>query len=192
MCFQLNKNILLQMFRTMKFWQQRLSTHGKVDEVTIECCVRAYPVYKDVCTRKPINATNRYPVTVTKNEEIVGQLARKLSKVCSLFIGRGGSTSFMITGDTYYHVIRLVFFVLAIISLWKYICLNYFFTFNKMWKICYNEKANYGMVPLSKVNFIYLHDITCDLCCRDLHILTPSVVICCTDIHVLYFSHITY
>ena len=69
-------------------------------EMEILCCVRGYHVYKEVwevaigevlvCSREPTNATDRYAMAVTKGVTIIRHLPRKLSKVCSLFLRRGG------------------------------------------------------------------------------------------------------
>ena len=72
-----------------------------VDEVEIPCCVRGYHVYRDIweaavgevlmCHREPTNSSDRYAVAVIKSAEIIGHLPRKLSKICSLVLRRGGS-----------------------------------------------------------------------------------------------------
>ena len=53
-----------------------------------------------MCIREPETAMDRCTVAVIKNEEIVGHLPRKLSKVCLLFITRRDSMSYMVAGDT--------------------------------------------------------------------------------------------
>ena len=83
-----------------------------VDELEIPCCVRDYHVYRDireaaigevlVCQREPTNSTNRYAVAVIKSAEIIGHLPRKLSKVCSLVLRRGGSIRSTVTGHMRY------------------------------------------------------------------------------------------
>ena len=50
------------------------------------------------CQREPTNATDRYAVAVTKAATIIGHLPRKLSKVCSRFLRRGGSIRSTVTG----------------------------------------------------------------------------------------------
>lgn len=42
------------------------------------------------CEREPDNASDRYAVAVKKEGTIVGHLPRKLTRVCSLFLRRGG------------------------------------------------------------------------------------------------------
>ena len=54
------------------------------------------------CHRKPTNAADRYAVAVTKAAAIIGHLPRKLSKVCSLFLRRGGSIRSTVTGRRRY------------------------------------------------------------------------------------------
>ena len=86
--------------------------HEMAGETEISCCVRGYHVYKDVweaaigevlvCRREPSNAADRYAVAVTKEETIIGHLPRKLSKVCSLFLRRGGSIRSTVTGRRRY------------------------------------------------------------------------------------------
>ena len=73
--------------------------------------VRGYHVYKDVwdaaigevlvCEPEPRNAEDRYAVAVKKDETIVGHLPRNLSRVCSLFIRRGGMIQCTVTGRRY-------------------------------------------------------------------------------------------
>ena len=67
----------------------------------MESCVRGYHVYKDLweavvgeeleCQRERSNPSDAYAVVVKKGETIVGHLPRKLSRMCALFIRRGGS-----------------------------------------------------------------------------------------------------
>ena len=81
-------------------------------EMQMPCCIRGYHVYKDVweaaigevlvCHREPTNATDRYAVAVTKAATIIGHLPRKLSKVWSLFLRRGGSIRSTVTGHRRY------------------------------------------------------------------------------------------
>ena len=54
------------------------------------------------CHREPTNATDRYAVAVTKAATVIGRLPRKLSKVCSLFLRRGGSIRSTVTGRRRY------------------------------------------------------------------------------------------
>ena len=80
------------------------------DEVQerIASCVRGYHIYKEkwtaavgemlCCAREVGNVLDRYAVSVLKDGDIVGHLPRKISKVCSLFLRRGGSISCEISG----------------------------------------------------------------------------------------------
>ena len=64
------------------------------------CCIRGYHIYKEIwdaaigehltCERENSNNHDRYAVAVTKDRTIVGHLPRKVSRVCSLFLKRGG------------------------------------------------------------------------------------------------------
>ena len=67
-----------------------------------KCCIRGYHVYKEVweavveeslvCEREPENASDRYVVAVKKPPgTIIGNLPRKVSRVCLLFLQWGGS-----------------------------------------------------------------------------------------------------
>ena len=65
------------------------------------CCIRGYHVYQGIwlanvgeiveCRREPENSRDRYAVAVTKDDAIIGHLPRRISKICSLFLRRGGS-----------------------------------------------------------------------------------------------------
>ena len=78
------------------------------DEARISSCVRGYHIYKEkwtavigevlCCARETGNVLDRYAVGVLKGGDIVGHLPKKLSKICSLFLRRGGSISCKITG----------------------------------------------------------------------------------------------
>ena len=41
--------------------------------------------------REPTNASDRYAVAVLRAGTIIGHLPKKVSKVCSIFLRRGGS-----------------------------------------------------------------------------------------------------
>ena len=72
------------------------------------CCTRGYHVYKEVwgaavdeslvCERESENASDRYAVAVKKGT-IIGHLARKVSRVCSLFLRRGRTIECTVTGN---------------------------------------------------------------------------------------------
>ena len=71
------------------------------------CCVRGYHVWAAAfgevlaCRREPSNASDRYAIEVLKHGTIIGhlRLPRKISKVCSLFLRRGGSIRCTVTGS---------------------------------------------------------------------------------------------
>lgn len=79
-----------------------------MEERDMPCCVRGYHVYKDiweavigeelVCDREPNNPRDRYAVAVIKHGIIIGLLPRKMSKICSLFLRRGGCICCRVTG----------------------------------------------------------------------------------------------
>ena len=72
------------------------------------CCVRGYHVYLEiweavvgevlVCEREPRNTADRYAVAVKKDGTIIGHLPRKVSRVCSLLLRRGGIIQCIVTG----------------------------------------------------------------------------------------------
>ena len=79
-------------------------------EFVITSCVRGYHIYKETwtpsigeefdCVREHDNTSDRYAVAVTLHDRtIVGHLAKKISKVCSLFLRRGGFINCTITGN---------------------------------------------------------------------------------------------
>ena len=51
------------------------------------------------CRREPRNPKDRYAVSVVKNDTIIGHLPRKVSKVCSLFLRRGGRIQCRVSGS---------------------------------------------------------------------------------------------
>ena len=74
----------------------------------MESCVRGYHIYQSVwipvlgedliCLREPFNSVDRYAVCVKKDNDIIGHLPRKISRICLLFLRRGGSISCIVTG----------------------------------------------------------------------------------------------
>ena len=54
------------------------------------------------CAREPKNAIDRYDVSVLQNGTVVGHLPKRISRVCSLFIRRGGEIMCEITGRRRY------------------------------------------------------------------------------------------
>lgn len=81
-------------------------------EATLEeirpSCIRGYHIYKDIwtpvideelqCRREPANIIDRYAVAVLKSGTIVGHLPKKISRISSLFIRRGGQIKCEVTG----------------------------------------------------------------------------------------------
>ena len=77
-----------------------------------DCCVRGYHIYQRVwdaaigenliCRREPTNERDRYAVAVTKDGTVIGHLPRKVSRVCSLFLRRGGTIDCVVTGTRRY------------------------------------------------------------------------------------------
>lgn len=89
-----------------------INVYAKKQMFEVESCVRGFHIYKDfwtpaigevlVCTRERRNAVDRYAVSVVKDDNVVGHLPRKISKVCSLFLERGGTINCRITGARRY------------------------------------------------------------------------------------------
>lgn len=82
-------------------------------EYEMASCVRGYHVYKEiweavirerlVCERQPENQRDRYAVAIKKNDgTIIGHVPRKISKLCSLFLLRGGSIECIVSGRRRY------------------------------------------------------------------------------------------
>ncbi len=55
-----------------------------------------------VCRREPTNSKDRYAVSVMKEENIIGHVPRKIAKICSLFLRRGGSLCCTVSGSRRY------------------------------------------------------------------------------------------
>ena len=51
------------------------------------------------CKREPEITKDRYAVAALKSNRIVGHLPRKVSKVCSLFLRRGGRIQCKVSGS---------------------------------------------------------------------------------------------
>ena len=109
--------LILQFFITTKFfWPYACGLMAKTREVSaterIPSCVRGHHIYKQIwtltvgevlcCACEHGNVSDRYTVSVLKDNKIVGHLPRKLSRVCAFFIGRGGSISCEISGTRRY------------------------------------------------------------------------------------------
>lgn len=81
-------------------------------ELEVPCSVRGYHIYSHiwaavlgetlVCDREPTNSKDRYAVAVKQAGIIVGHLPKKISRVCSLFLLRGGEILCMVTGSRRY------------------------------------------------------------------------------------------
>ena len=83
-----------------------------METYTRECCVRGYHVYWRIwssavgevfhCEREPTNSQDRYAVAVKKDETVIGHLPQKVSRVCSLFLRRGGTVYCRVSGSRRY------------------------------------------------------------------------------------------
>lgn len=84
-------------------------------EYHLDSCVRGYHVYQTVwspaegeiltCSRETTNPRDPYAVVVQKSEQrqiIVGHLPRRISRLCSLFLGKGGSIRAVVAGKRRY------------------------------------------------------------------------------------------
>ena len=58
------------------------------------------PVVREVllCERELHNAADRYSVAITKGGVVFGHLPHKISRLCSLFLRRGGTIDSLVTG----------------------------------------------------------------------------------------------
>ena len=66
-----------------------------MEDFECRCCVHGYHIYQTIwdvimgetleCTRAPLNEHDRYLVAVKKDGFIIGQLPRKISRICLLF-----------------------------------------------------------------------------------------------------------
>ena len=78
-----------------------------MEELPRESCIHGHHIYKEIrnpclgevlqCERDPHNVVNQYSVAVKKGV-IVGHLPRKASRLCSLFLQRGGTIDCIVTG----------------------------------------------------------------------------------------------
>ena len=79
-----------------------------------ECCVRGYHEYQAIwdaaideelpCEHEVHNTMDHYAVAVVKDGQIVGHLPKKISRICSLFLrrGGGGTITIKVTGHRRY------------------------------------------------------------------------------------------
>ena len=84
----------------------------KMETYERACCVRGYHVYRHIwsaavgevlsCEREPTNSRDRYAVAVKKDEVAIGHLPRKVSRICSLFLRRGGAIHCRVSGGRRY------------------------------------------------------------------------------------------
>ena len=75
----------------------------------IEAMVRGYHIYKDVwsavideeflCKREDGNHFDPFAVAVCNGDRVIGQVPRKSSSVCSLYIRQGGEIHCRVTGS---------------------------------------------------------------------------------------------
>lgn len=82
------------------------------EEFEVPCSVRGYHVYHHIwaaavgevlnCDREPTNDKDRYAVAVVKDGTIVGHLPKRISRVCSLFLLRGGNILCTVVGGRRY------------------------------------------------------------------------------------------
>lgn len=71
-----------------------------MDDFEMACCIRGYHVYSEICEavagkvlaceQESLNAHNRYAVDRIKTGIVIGHLPRNISRLCSLFLRRGG------------------------------------------------------------------------------------------------------
>lgn len=81
-------------------------------EWEVDSCARGYHVYESIwaaalgeqvgCIREPLNANDRYAVALKKDGVVIGHLPQKISRICSLFIRRGGTIECTVTGTRRY------------------------------------------------------------------------------------------
>ena len=82
-------------------------------KMIVSSCIQGYHVYGEVwtavmgeqllCEREPGNMVDRYAITVKKDLGVtVGHLPRKISRMCSMFIQRGGEITATVTGRRRY------------------------------------------------------------------------------------------
>ena len=81
------------------------SCSNTMDEYCVPFYIHGHHVYYKIwspvigerllCEREPGNRYNNYTVAVKKNTTIVGNLPRKISKMSSLFLRKGGEIEFV-------------------------------------------------------------------------------------------------
>ena len=105
------RDFRLKMFLYVLLERSRACMHA-MEEFGRDCCIRGYHVYKETwraaigeeleCDREPGNSCDRYAVAVKRSGVVIGHLPRKVSRVCSLFLRRGGVISCTVTGGRRY------------------------------------------------------------------------------------------
>ena len=79
-----------------------------MEEFEKPCCIRGYHIYQEVwaaavgeelvCERETDNSYDHNAVAVKRMENINSLLPQKLSKLCSLFLRRGGAIVCLVSG----------------------------------------------------------------------------------------------
>ena len=87
---------------------------GAMEELARESCVQGHHIYKEVwnpvvgevplCERELHKAADQYSVAITKGGVVIGHLPCKISRLCSLFLWRGGTIDCLVTGVRRYSV----------------------------------------------------------------------------------------
>ena len=77
-----------------------------------DSCAHGYHLYESIwtaalgkrigCERELLNANDRYAVALKKDGAVIGHLPKKISRICSLFIRRGGTIECTVTGTRRY------------------------------------------------------------------------------------------
>ena len=52
--------------------------------------------FVDICEREALNPNDCYAVAVKKDDVVINHLSRALSRICSLFIARGGAITYVV------------------------------------------------------------------------------------------------
>ena len=84
-------NVLLSLLRWLVAVERRSSVLLKATTY-IKLVWATMIVEEQVCTREATNVADRYTITVINEETINRHLPRKISKVCLVYLQRGGPT----------------------------------------------------------------------------------------------------
>ncbi len=78
-------------------------------EYCVSSCVHGHHIYQDVwspvvretlsCIRETNNDEDRHAIAVFKQGSVVGHLPRRINKLCSIFIRRGGTIEVTVSGS---------------------------------------------------------------------------------------------